>query len=42
SSLRIIGNENSYVDVLLSFIIFLGFIQLINGLRKIFSWLGWK
>ncbi|EHQ8095110.1 microcin immunity protein, partial [Salmonella enterica] len=37
SSLRIIGNENSYVDVLLSFIIFLGFIQLINGLRKIFS-----
>ncbi|EIS1097527.1 microcin immunity protein, partial [Salmonella enterica] len=28
SSLRIIGNENSYVDVLLSFIIFLGFIQL--------------
>ncbi|EDY7853103.1 microcin immunity protein, partial [Salmonella enterica] len=33
SSLRIIGNENSYVDVLLSFIIFLGFIQLINGLR---------
>ncbi|EIE6323573.1 microcin immunity protein, partial [Salmonella enterica] len=36
SSLRIIGNENSYVDVLLSFIIFLGFIQLINGLRKIF------
>ncbi|EBT3881394.1 microcin immunity protein, partial [Salmonella enterica] len=38
SSLRIIGNENSYVDVLLSFIIFLGFIQLINGLRKIFSW----
>lgn len=42
SSLRIIGNENSYVDVLLSFIIFLGFIQLINGLRKLFSWLGWK
>ncbi|HBJ6433367.1 TPA: microcin immunity protein [Salmonella enterica subsp. enterica serovar Veneziana] len=40
SSLRIIGNENSYVDVLLSFIIFLGFIQLINGLRKLFSWLG--
>ncbi|EBE7826040.1 microcin immunity protein [Salmonella enterica subsp. enterica serovar Javiana] len=42
SSLRIIGDENSYVDVLLSFIIFLGFIQLINGLRKFFSWLGWK
>ncbi|MCU6199437.1 microcin immunity protein [Citrobacter cronae] len=42
SSLKIIGDENSYVDVFISFIIFLGFVQLINGLRKLFSWLGWK
>ncbi|MBJ3817104.1 microcin immunity protein [Shimwellia pseudoproteus] len=42
SSLRIIGSENSYVDVLLSFMTFLGFIQLINGLRKLLTWFGWK
>ena len=30
SSLRIVGEGNSYVDVFLSFIIFLGFIELIS------------
>ncbi|HFM0545916.1 microcin H47 immunity protein MchI, partial [Escherichia coli] len=42
SSLRIVGEGNSYVDVFLSFIIFLGFIELIHGIRKILVWSGWK
>ena len=40
SSLRIVGEGNSYV--FLSFIIFLGFIELIHGIRKILVWSGWK
>ncbi|MGI5689031.1 microcin immunity protein [Escherichia coli] len=42
SSLRIVGEVNSYVDVFLSFIIFLGFIELIHGIRRILVWSGWK
>lgn len=40
SSLRIVGEGNSYVDVFLSFIIFLGFIELIHGIRRILVWSG--
>ncbi|HFP0013219.1 TPA: microcin H47 immunity protein MchI, partial [Escherichia coli] len=36
------GEGNSYVDVFLSFIIFLGFIELIHGIRRILVWSGWK
>ncbi|ECG8517180.1 microcin immunity protein [Salmonella enterica subsp. salamae] len=42
SSLRIVGEGNSYVDVFLSFMIFLGFIELFHGIRKALVWLGWK
>jgi len=42
SSLRIVGEGNSYVDVFLSFIIFLGFIELIHGIRRILVWSDWK
>jgi len=42
SSLHVVGEDNSYVDIFSSFIIFLGFIELFNGIRKVLVWLGWK
>lgn len=41
SSLKIIGESNSFVDIFLSSIIFLGFIQLLKTMGKFLVWYGW-